>query len=73
MIRLDLLLEESQRWLTGFLCIAQEHSLHELVLGRRFFTLLVVPDKKSSLIGQRLPDGFGGEPYPHWDEHSFKI
>jgi hypothetical protein len=52
LIRPDLAWQEDSRWLLGLLSIAQEHSRRELALGRRFFTLLVVPDKASAVIGQ---------------------
>ncbi|MDR3612896.1 MAG: hypothetical protein P4L53_04965 [Candidatus Obscuribacterales bacterium] len=72
MIRPDLLFQEEPEWLTGFLSIAQERCVGELALGHRFFTLLVVPDEKCTLIGQRIPD-LRAVPYPCWDEHSFSI
>src|SRR5262249_13921756 len=49
-IRPDLAWREDQRWLCGVLSIAQEQCRQQLVLGRRFFALLVVPEG-SPLIG----------------------
>jgi|GEM_PF-2533434 len=46
--------EEDSRWFSGLLSIAQNHSREQLALGRRFFTLLVVTNKASPLIGQPL-------------------
>lgn len=50
-VRADLAWQEDQQWLCGLLSIAREQSLCQLALGRRFFALLVIPDKKSPLIG----------------------
>jgi hypothetical protein len=49
-IRPDLAWREDRQWLCGLLAIAQEQCRQELALGRRFFTLLVVPES-SPLIG----------------------
>jgi hypothetical protein len=56
---------EDANWSRGFLEIATEHSLRELALGQRFFTVVVVPDVKDALIGQpleglRIPEPFAG-------------
>jgi hypothetical protein len=50
----DLIFQEDSDWLLGLLSIAQDHSLWELALGRRFFTLLVIQDDTSVLIGQAI-------------------
>lgn len=44
---------EDPRWLLGVLAIAQEQSLWELALGRRFFVILLL-DRASPLIGQQV-------------------
>jgi hypothetical protein len=49
-IRPEIAWEEDSLWLRGLLSIAQEHSRRQLALGRRFLTLLVVPER-SPLIG----------------------
>ncbi len=49
-IRPDTAWQEDTQWLCGFLSIAQEQSRRQLALGRRFFALLVVPER-SPLIG----------------------
>jgi hypothetical protein len=53
LVRPDVAWREDSEWLLGLLTIAMEASLRELALGRRFFTLLVVP-KDSPLIGQTI-------------------
>ena len=63
---------EDPRWVLGLLEIAQEKSLHQLALGRRFFTLLILPSG-SPLIGQ--PIGSAAVPVPYHnsnkDTHEF--
>ncbi len=54
-IRPDRAWREDRRWLCGLLSIAQEHSRQQLALGRRFFTLLVVPED-SPLIGAAIEE-----------------
>jgi hypothetical protein len=49
-VRADLAWREDPAWFLGLLSIAQEHSLRQLALGRRFFALLTIPDY-SPLIG----------------------
>jgi len=49
----DLAWQEDSRWTLGMLSIAQEQSLRQLSLGRRFFTLLVLPER-SPLIGAEI-------------------
>jgi hypothetical protein len=70
----DIAWHEDSRWMLGMLSIAQEQSRWQLALGRRFFTLLVLPEG-SPLIGveiektavpfpfssaSRAPDEFAG-------------
>lgn len=49
-IHADTAWHEDSRWFLGLLAIAQERSHWHLALGRRFFTLLVLP-QYSPLIG----------------------
>lgn len=49
----DVLFREDSRWFLGLLAIASEHSRYQLACGRRFFTLLVLPDD-SPMIGQKF-------------------
>jgi len=49
----DLAWQEDSRWMLGMLSIAQEQSRWQLALGRRFFTLLVLPEG-SPLIGVEI-------------------
>jgi hypothetical protein len=49
----QLLWNEEPDWLLGFLAAAQEYSLHQLALGRRFICVLCLP-VGSSLVGQVL-------------------
>jgi hypothetical protein len=53
LVRPDLAWQEDSRWLLGLLEIAQETTRRELAVGRRFLTLLVMPEK-SPLIGQTI-------------------
>lgn len=62
-VRADIAWREDPRWLLGLLAIAQEASRRELALGKRFFTLLVVPED-SPLIGQ--PINMSAVPVPFW-------
>jgi hypothetical protein len=55
--------QEDPEWLCGLLEIAQEQSRRQLALGRRFFALLVVPER-SPLIG--APIGRIEVPVPFW-------
>ena len=55
LFRPDLIGNENASWLFGLLAIASEHSHHHLACGRRFFTLLVLPDR-SPMIGQKFDD-----------------
>ncbi len=64
LVRPDLILQENRDYLLGMLSIASEHSRRHLACGRRFFTLLVLPDK-SPLIGQKISNV--GVPHPSDD------
>lgn len=63
LIRPDLAWHEDSHWLLGLLSIAQEHSRRELALGRRFFTLLVMLDETSPLIGQVIDESHVSVPF----------
>jgi hypothetical protein len=54
---------EDPRWFCGLLSIAQEQSRRQLALGRRFFVLLVIPER-SPLIGEVV--GQMTVPGPFW-------
>jgi hypothetical protein len=73
LIRPDLAWQEDSCWLLGLLSIAQEHSRWELALGRRFFTLLVIPDNTSPLIGQVIAESQVSVPFwsPCSEVHEF--
>ena len=45
---------EDPRWARGLLKISAEFSLQQLALGKRFFTVLVVPDDATDVVGQPL-------------------
>jgi hypothetical protein len=62
-VRADLAWLEDPRWLLGVLSIAQEHSRRQLALGRRFFTLLVLPEH-SPLAGVAIEQT--EVPCPFW-------
>src|SRR5262245_1502322 len=49
----DLAWQEDSHWMLGMLSIAKEQSRWQLALGRRFFTLLVLPEG-SPLIGVEI-------------------
>lgn len=51
--RPDLAFRAEPEWVRGLLAIAQEASLRQLALGRRFFTVLVLPEG-SPLVGETL-------------------
>ena len=59
----DLVWQEDSRWLCGLLEIAQEQSRRQLALGRRFFALLVVPER-SPLVATSI--GRIEVPVPFW-------
>ncbi len=68
----DFVWQEDPKWLLGLLSIAQEHSREHLALGRRFFTILVLPEN-SPLIGvpieeARVPATFWS---PYKQKHNF--
>jgi hypothetical protein len=71
-IRADIGCQEDRRWLCGVLSIAMEQSRLQLALGRRFFTLLVLPEK-SSMIGTVIEESIVPAFYLHpcWDVHDF--
>jgi hypothetical protein len=54
---------EDDRWLSGLLAIAHEHSLWQMALGARFFAILVL-DRGSPLIG--APYETLSVPVPFW-------
>jgi hypothetical protein len=62
-VRADLAWQEDPRWLCGLLSIAQEESRRQLALGRRFFALLVVPER-SPFIGAVIEQST--VPGPYW-------
>ena len=64
LVRADLAWQEDARWLLGLLAIAEEATRRELALGRRFFTLLVLPEK-SPLVGQAIETAT--VPVPFWN------
>jgi hypothetical protein len=53
LVRADVAWQEDARWLLGLLAFAQEATRRQLALGKRFFTLLVLPET-SPLIGQTI-------------------
>jgi hypothetical protein len=55
LVRADIVWQEDARWLLGLLSIARETARRELALGRRFFSLLVLPEG-SPLIGQTIDE-----------------
>jgi hypothetical protein len=63
-IRADLAWREDSHWLCGLLSIAQEQSRQQLALGRRFFALLVVPER-SPFIGAEIEKVT--VPAPYWN------
>lgn len=62
--RADMAWQEDAWWLLGLLRIAEELSRRQLALGRRFFTLLVLPEN-SLLAGQVYETN--KVPIPFWD------
>jgi hypothetical protein len=64
LVRADVAWREDARWLLGLLAISEEATRRELALGRRFFTLLVLPDK-SPLVGQTIEAAT--VPAPFWN------
>lgn len=53
---------EEPYWFMSVLSIAQEHSLWQLALGRRFLTVLIL-DKSSPLVGQEIEVIYVPGPY----------
>jgi len=74
LVRADVAWQEDAQWLLGLLAIAEERSLRELALGRRFFTLLALPER-SPLIGQTTETA--KVPIPFWSPctqvHEFDV
>jgi hypothetical protein len=64
LVRPDVTWQQDARWLLGLLAIAEEASRRKLAVGRRFFTLLVLPEK-SPLMGQTIEAIT--VPMPFWD------
>lgn len=62
--RPDVIWREDSGWLLGLLAIAADYSRYQLACGRRFFTLLVLPED-SPLIGQKFDDI--GVPRTYWN------
>jgi hypothetical protein len=62
LFRPDLIWQEDRDYLMGVLNIACHHSHKHLACGRRFFTLLVLPEE-SPLFGERV--SLAGVPFPH--------
>jgi hypothetical protein len=63
-LRADLAWQEDAPWLCGLLSIAQEHCRRQLALGRRFFALVVVPEKTSPPVGAVIEEA--NVPPPFW-------
>lgn len=63
LVRADVAWQEDARWLLGVLAIAEEASRRQLALGKRFFTLLVLPEK-SPLVGKVIESTT--VPVPFW-------
>src|SRR5687767_6266720 len=63
LVRPDVVWREDTYWLLKLLAIAQEHSLRQLALGRRFFTLLVLPPQ-CPLVGEVVEET--RVPSPTW-------
>jgi hypothetical protein len=53
-----------REWLCGVFSIASQHSRFQLALGRRFFTVLIVPGK-CRMLGAEI-ETFT-VPWPYWD------
>ena len=73
-IRPDLAWQEDPRWLCGLLSIAGEQTRRQLALGRRFMSLLVVPEASpfiGAVLEQTRVPGF------HWspckEVHEFAL
>jgi hypothetical protein len=62
--RADVAWQEDAWWLLGLLRIAEESSSRQLALGRRFFTLLVLPEN-SPLGGKEYETN--KVPMPFWN------
>lgn len=55
LFRPDVIWRKDADWMQALLAIISEHSLYHLACGRRFFTLLVLPED-SPMIGQKFDD-----------------
>jgi hypothetical protein len=55
LVRPDVIWRENREWTAGLFEIASKHSRYHLACGRRFLTLLVLPDE-SVLIGQKIQE-----------------
>jgi hypothetical protein len=64
LIRVDIAWKQDPEWVSELLSIAQAYTRHELALGRRFLTLLVVPED-SEMIGTLIEEI--KVPYPYWE------
>lgn len=60
----DVILHEDSEWLLGLLAIASEHSRYNLACGRRFFTLLVLPEG-STMIDRKFDEIV--VPFAYWN------
>jgi len=58
--------KEDSQWLRAFLSIAQEESLIELALGRRFFSVVLIQSSTSPLVGADLDSLTIGVPFSSW-------
>jgi len=72
LFRADIVWREDSRWLLGLLQIAMEHSRFHLACGRRFFTLLVLPEK-TPLIGEKVDELLVPHPYRNFNGKAFKL
>jgi hypothetical protein len=63
LLNADVAHAEDSRWFKGLLSIASEYSHHQLALGSRFFTTLIL-DSASKLVGQTYESL--GIPVPFW-------
>lgn len=64
LLRVDLAWQQDSEWVREVLSIAQAYSRRELALGRRFLTLLVVPEQ-SEMIDTLIEEI--KVPYPFWE------
>lgn len=58
--------KEDEGWARGLLCIGSEYSLIQLSVGKRYFVIVEVGDRESSLIGKEFDENVIRYPYsPH--------